>query len=114
MTTKEYSQKAFGFKNREGHYAGLIPLETDLIEGLMGMSSESGEALDIMKKHMFQGHDLDIKALILEMGDVLWYMNLVCQALGISLDDVMQKNITKLTNRYGSGFSSEKSINRKE
>lgn len=84
-----------------------------LLEALVGMSSESGECLDILKKHLFQGHVLDKKELELELGDVLWYLTLACQALHCSLSEIMDKNIAKLQERYGDHFDPDRSVYRK-
>lgn len=84
-----------------------------LIEGVMGLNGEAGEAVDIVKKYLFQGHDLDEEHLIRELGDILWYITATARALGYSLDDVMEANIEKLEIRYGIAFDAEKSRNRK-
>ena len=85
-----------------------------LINGVMGLCGEAGEAIDIVKKHLAQGHDLDREALLKELGDVAWYLAETAYALDAELDDVCRRNIDKLRARYPEGFSSEKSINRKD
>lgn len=84
----------------------------DLINGVMGLSGEAGEATDLVKKIIFHGHDFDIEALEKEVGDVCWYVAMICHALNISLEEVMEKNIAKLQARYPDGFSEEASRNR--
>lgn len=84
----------------------------DLLNGALGLTGEAGEVADIIKKHIFHGHDLDTDALIKEIGDVCWYIALLCTAIGESMESVMKKNIEKLKTRYPEGFSSEASINR--
>ena len=88
--------------------------EKALVEGLVGMNSEAGEALDIWKKYEFHKHDLDKKAIALELGDVLWYLTEAAVALGYSLEDIMKMNIEKLTLRYPDGFDPERSKNRED
>lgn len=83
-----------------------------LLEGLVGMNSEAGEALDIWKKFEFHNHDLDKKAIAMELGDVLWYLTEAAVALGYSLEDIMKMNIEKLRKRYPDGFDPERSKNR--
>lgn len=83
-----------------------------LLNGLMGLNGESGEAIDIAKKHLFQGHEFDRKALAEEIGDVLWYCALCADAMEIPLNDIAEMNIDKLRKRYPEGFSEDKSINR--
>lgn len=83
-----------------------------LTNSVMGLCGESGEACDIVKKHLFHGHELDRESLIKELGDVAWYLAEAAFALDIELDEVLAKNIEKLRKRYPEGFSSERSINR--
>ena len=85
-----------------------------LMEGLMGLNGEAGEAMDILKKMLFQGHALDCKHVALELGDVAWYLALAADAIGYSLEDIFKMNIEKLKERYPDGFEVDKSLNRKE
>lgn len=85
-----------------------------LINGVMGLCGESGEAIDIVKKHLAQGHSLDREKLIKELGDVAWYLAETAYALDVSLEDVLFQNIEKLKKRYPNGFDSEKSLHRQE
>ena len=85
-----------------------------LVNGVMGLNGESGEVIDIVKKHMFQGHELDKDKIKKELGDVMWYVAEVCEALDLSLDEVMEGNIEKLAKRFKDGFTVNESINRKE
>ncbi len=83
-----------------------------LINGVMGLCGESGEAIDIVKKHLAQGHELDRKHLIEELGDIAWYLAETAYALDVDLESVLEGNIEKLKKRYPEGFDSEKSIER--
>ena len=85
-----------------------------VLNGVMGCSGEAGEALDLMKKHLFQGHSLDENEIIKELGDQLWYIAETATGLGITLSEIADRNIKKLIARYPDGFSQEKSINREE
>jgi len=85
-----------------------------LINGVMGLCGESGEAIDLVKKWLAQGHELDKAALTKELGDIAWYLAETAYALDVPLEDVMQKNIEKLKKRYPDGFLSQRSIMRKE
>ena len=87
--------------------------EQVLLNGVMGLCGESGEVIDIVKKHISQGHALNKEKLIEELGDVAWYLAETAYALGIDLETVLAGNIQKLKERYPEGFSIEKSINRK-
>ena len=79
----------------------------------VGLAAESGEFLEIVKKMVFQGkpwNDDNREHLIIELGDVMWYVANACKALDISFDDVIRRNVTKLEKRYpGGSFSVEKS-----
>ena len=83
-----------------------------LINGVMGLCGESGEVIDIVKKHLAQGHELDKEKIIKELGDVAWYMAEIATVLDVELEDVLVQNIEKLKKRYPEGFSTEKSVNR--
>lgn len=78
----------------------------------LGITGEAGEVADLIKKHLYHGHDMDYYELVKELGDVLWYVALGCEVAGVDMDYVMQVNIQKLKNRYPDGFNSERSIHR--
>lgn len=80
----------------------------------MGLCGESGEAIDIVKKHLAQGHDLDKEHLIQELGDIAWYLAETAYALDVSLETVLENNIKKLVERYPEGFDEDKSKNRNQ
>jgi len=108
MTINEYQKLAMTTLNPE------LSEKDVLINGVMGLCGESGEAIDIVKKWLAQGHDLDRGKLKKELGDICWYVAETATALGFDLEDVMQANIDKLKRRYPEGFEANRSINRKE
>ena len=113
MTPNEYQRNAM----RTASGISTSCPENLLLQGVMGMSGESGEALDIVKKIMFQGHELNEATkehLIRELGDVLWYVATTAEALGVPLETVMRVNIDKLRARYPMAFDSERSQHREE
>ena len=72
----------------------------------VGLAAESGEFLEIVKKMVFQGKpwtDDNREHLIIELGDVLWYVAQACMALDISFDEVLERNVKKLEKRYPGG-----------
>ena len=83
-----------------------------LINGVMGLCGESGEAIDIVKKYLAQGHELDTEHLAKELGDIAWYLAETATAIGYDLEDIFQMNIEKLKKRYPNGFKVDDSINR--
>ena len=104
MTINEYQKLAMTALNP------ALSGKDVLINGVMGLCGESGEAIDIVKKHLAQGHELDREKLIKELGDIAWYLAETATALDISLEEVLQRNIDKLRARYPEGFSAERSI----
>lgn len=106
MTINEYQQRAM---------ATLNPKLTErdvLINSVMGLCGESGEAIDIVKKWLAQGHPLDRAHLAGELGDVAWYLAEAATALGMPLEDILRANLEKLERRYPDGFSTERSVGR--
>ena len=83
-----------------------------LINGVMGLCGESGEAIDIVKKWLAQGHELDKEKLAKELGDIAWYLAETAWAMDIPLENILQKNLDKLAKRYPDGFDSARSVNR--
>lgn len=106
MTVQEYQSLAMRTKNID------LTNDQQLLDGVMGLCGEAGEVADMLKKHLFQGHDFKKNDLINELGDVLWYIALICESQHLSMNGVMVRNIDKLEKRYKDGFSTEASINR--
>jgi NTP pyrophosphatase (non-canonical NTP hydrolase) len=95
-------------------YAARDTWEDKLTLGALGLAGEAGEVVDIVKKWRYQGHGFDALRFREEMGDILWYLALMCSAFGWTLDDVIAANIRKMHERYPDGFSTERSLHRKE
>ena len=85
-----------------------------LINGVMGLCGESGEVIDLVKKHLAQGHELNREKLAKELGDVAWYLAETAYALDYDLESIFQMNLDKLAQRYPDGFEKEKSMNRND
>ena len=84
-----------------------------ILQGVMGINGEAGECIDIVKKYLFQEHDLDDHHLALELGDVAWYVAQAADALGYDLETIMQMNLDKLRARYPDGLEAKRSVNRR-
>lgn len=108
MTVKEYQELAMRTVNPD------LDKRDMLINSVMGLCGESGEAIDIVKKWFAHGHELDRDHLKKELGDIAWYLAEAATALDIGLDEVLDANIEKLRKRYPEGFATEKSLNRDE
>ena len=84
----------------------------------VGLAAESGEFLEIVKKMVFQGkpwNNDNREHLIIELGDVMWYVAQACMALDISFDEVIEGNVKKLEKRYpGGSFDVHYSENRQK
>lgn len=89
-----------------------LPQRDRLIIGALGLSGEVGEVVDSLKKMLFQDHPLEKQIICDELGDVLWYVVLLCDTLDLTLEDVMSYNVEKRRRRYPDGFSAERSRNR--
>ena len=89
-----------------------------LLTAAVGISAEGGEFMEIVKKMLFQGKPWDEhnrKHLIIELGDVMWYVMQACKALDVSIEEVVAGNVDKLKKRYPGGeFNVYQSENRKE
>ena len=82
----------------------------------VGLAAESGEFLEIVKKMVFQGKpwsDSNREHLLIELGDVMWYVAQACIALDVDFEEVIEMNVKKLEKRYPGGtFDIHKSENR--
>ena len=100
------------YQNHAHRTSGTLSDKDKLLNGVMGLNGEAGECIDVVKKHLFQGHELDTVKLIDELGDVLWYIAQTATGLGIDMEEIAQHNIAKLRARYPKGFDVERSVNR--
>ena len=83
-----------------------------MLNGVMGLAGESGEAVDLVKKHLFHDHDLDKEHLAKELGDIAWYLAATAKAIGYDLETILQMNVDKLRKRYPDGFDPDRSRHR--
>ena len=103
MTANEYQKRAMATLNP------ALSRREVLINSVMGLCGESGEAIDIVKKWLAQGHELDKAHLAKELGDVAWYLAEAATALDMDLDDILRQNLDKLAARYPEGFDAQRS-----
>lgn len=85
-----------------------------IMEGCLGLSGESEELVDLIKKWIFHEKTLNEEHAKKELGDVLWYTALICESFGWKMEDVMALNIDKLRKRYPDGFNPVQANNRAE
>ena len=106
MTIKEYQSLAMRTVNPD------LSKKDMLINSVMGLCGESGEAIDIVKKWYAHGHELDKEHFAKELGDICWYLAEAATAIDMDLEEIMTANIEKLKKRYPDGFSTADSIMR--
>ena len=112
--SKDYQSFIESLSALDGKGANINRLTTAAV----GISAEGGEFMEIVKKMVFQGkpwNDANREHLIVELGDVMWYVAQACMALDVSFDDVVERNVEKLKARYPGGeFDVHHSENRRE
>ena len=110
------SSESFSVRLRDLYSEGL-PVER-LLTAAVGMSAESGEFIEVVKKMIFQGKPVNEENLFhlkRELGDVMWYVAQACMALDTTFDEIVEMNVDKLKARYPGGeFDVHYSENRKE
>ena len=85
-----------------------------VLNGCLGLAGEAGETLDMVKKWIFHEKDLDIEHLKKELGDVAWYLAMLCESFDFNLDEILEMNVAKLKARYPEGFDTIRANNRAE
>ena len=117
QVTSEPSTNFVDFADRIGELDREGANIERLLTSGVGINAEGGEFLEIIKKMVFQGkpwNEDNREHLIIELGDIMWYVAQATQALDISMEDVLDTNIRKLSKRYPEGtFDSYYSENRK-
>lgn len=109
MTINEY--QAYALRTESHIAADPIPY-IRVLDGLMGLNGEAGEAIDFIKKVLFQGHEFQREHLAKELGDIAWYLALSADAIGYDLETIFQMNVDKLKARYPDGFDVDHSLHR--
>ncbi|MBS9803071.1 nucleoside triphosphate pyrophosphohydrolase family protein [Bacillus toyonensis] len=110
----QYQEAALRTWNTNNDFGGRV------LNAALGLSGESGEVADIVKKAIFHGHGFDpahcpgeeegnTHKIALELGDILYYISIMSHEMGYTLEDIAQMNIAKLAKRYPDGFSREAS-----
>jgi len=88
-----------------------------LLTAALGLGSESGEFVEIVKKMILQGKpasEENIFHMKRELGDIMWYWATACASLGLDPYEVISENQKKLEARYGEKFEVQRSEVRKE
>ena len=106
MQLDEYQRLAQRTSRRD------LSQEEHLLNAMLGLSGETGECCDLVKKSRYQDNRMIEEPLIDELGDVLWYVAEAASAIGVPLGGVAMHNIAKLRERYPDGFDPERSLHR--
>jgi len=110
MTPTEHIKES---QRTRGHLAiGVNEGNEDLLHATIGISTEAGELLDAVKKHLFYGKKLDIVNIHEELGDIVWYMSMLIEWSGTTYEEVMERNIDKLRVRYPEKFTKVQALQR--
>ena len=90
------------------------PSQCELLHAAIGIAGEAGELLDAVRKHVFDGQPLDRENVIEELGDLNFYFEAACQAIGVTREEIEQRNQAKLSKRYEGGYSDQQAQERKD
>lgn len=124
MTGNDYQKLAMRTNDHESSYRLAKALMKASNRGVidfggfmmacLGLSGEIGEFNDMMKKVIFHEADYDEEHAKKELGDICWYVAMMCESFGWTLDDILQMNVDKLKQRYPDGFDVKRANNRSE
>lgn len=121
MVANEYQQLAMRTNDGKAteRLAGKIetPCTYDIggiLNAALGLSGEIGEFNDVLKKWVFHQKEIDLEHAKKELGDIMWYVAMMCHSFGWELNDILQMNVEKLKLRYPDGFDVNLANNRKE
>lgn len=111
MTTQEYQKLAARtcIPKQDMH---LSPEQVDLLHCCQGLCTEAGEAMDALKRHFMYKNHLDSVNLREELGDILWYIGMICERMGWDMSTIMERNIQKLRVRFPDKFTENSALNR--
>ena len=115
MTPKEYVENVLKTEsvNHKAITLRLMPPETQrLLHGAMGVVTEAGELMDALKKQVFYGTEPDKVNIKEEIGDLFWYIGILCDTLNVTFEEIFETNIAKLKARYGDKFGETQALNR--
>lgn len=111
MNFSEY--KKLAEKTLSTNFYGDNTQTQKLLHGAIGLSTEANELLDMLKKHIYYGKEIDTVNMKEELGDLMWYIAIFCREYDLDIEELMNMNIEKLKKRFGSGtFSQDEANNR--
>lgn len=120
MTGREYQKLAMRTNDNKATQRLVEKVVIDGVEigsifnACLGLSGEVGEFNDMVKKWVFHKKELDIDHAKKEAGDICWYLAMLCESFGWSIDEIMQMNVDKIKARYPEGFDIDRANHREE
>lgn len=112
MSPEEYIQNALRTETKEYRFSGTDKVTPRIEHAVMGLVTEAAECMDALKKAKIYGRELDTVNLVEEAGDIMWYLAILADELGVSFEDMWQKNIAKLRVRFPEKYTEELVENR--
>lgn len=112
MSPDEYQEAAIRSESDSPGLFERMEIVNREVHACMGIQTEAGELCDVYKKYLFYNKPIDRTNVIEEMGDLLWYMALLADSVGTSLEECMIRNIAKLRARYPEKFTEKKAQER--
>lgn len=101
------------FKNvKRTESPSISTVNNRILHGAIGIGTEAGKVLDAVKKSMFYGRALNTENILEELGDLLWYMGLIAGEIGVTFEQLMDRNIAKLRARYPEQFTQADDVGR--
>ncbi len=112
MLPTEYIQNALRTETKQYRFAATDEVTPRIEHAVMGLVTEAGECMDALKKAKMYGKKLDKVNLVEEAGDIMWYLAILADELGVSFEDMWEKNIAKLRVRFPEKYTDERAENR--
>jgi NTP pyrophosphatase (non-canonical NTP hydrolase) len=112
LSPEEYAKLADVTAPRNYEYFSSKIIDPEIVHAWIGVSTETGESGDVVKKALIYGKAPDLINLDEEFGDKLWYIALYCNHRGITFSDLFEQNIAKLQQRFPDKYNEEDAINR--
>lgn len=107
MTPDKYIKNALRTEPKKYKFTSTGDISPRIEHASMGITTEAGEIMDAIKKSKIYGQKLDKTNLIEEIGDMMWYLAIMSDALGVSFESIWDKNIRKLKIRFPEKYTHE-------
>lgn len=112
MKSEEYPKECAVTESRKSEIYLDGACQTRFLHAVLGLTTETGELTDLLKKWLFYGRRFSVDQVVEELGDLLWYTGILMDELGITPEEVMAANIAKLRERYPQSFDEDQANSR--